>query len=58
MERFPVLSKQELDEKQRALWDELTLGPRGFYTGGEEAKRLPCLHSLRVGKGEQQTCAA
>ncbi len=45
MERFPVLSKQELDEKQRALWDELTLGPRGFYTGGEEAKRLPDLYN-------------
>ena len=45
MERFPVLSKQDLDEKQRALWDELTLGPRGFYTGGEEAKRLPDLYN-------------
>jgi 4-carboxymuconolactone decarboxylase len=45
MERYPVLSKQDLDEKQRALWDELTLGPRGFYTGGAEAKRLPDLYN-------------
>ncbi len=45
MERFPVLSRDELDEDQRALWDELTLGPRGFYTGGAEAKRLPDLYN-------------
>lgn len=45
MERFPVLSKQDLDEQQLAFWDELTLGPRGFYTGGEEAKRLPDLYN-------------
>lgn len=45
MERYPVLAKQDLDEKQRALWDELTLGPRGFYTGGAEAKRLPDLYN-------------
>ena len=45
MERFPVLGKDQLDEKQRALWDELTLGPRGFYTGGAEAKRLPDLYN-------------
>ena len=45
MERFPVLSKDQLDEKQRALWDELTLGPRGFYTGGAEAERLPDLYN-------------
>ncbi|MEO6715627.1 MAG: carboxymuconolactone decarboxylase family protein [Novosphingobium sp.] len=45
MEPFPVLSKDQLDEKQRALWDELTLGPRGFYTGGAEAKRLPDLYN-------------
>ena len=45
MERYPVLSKHELDEQQRALWDELTLGPRGFYTGGAEAKRLPDLYN-------------
>ncbi|MDR2856578.1 MAG: hypothetical protein LBV50_01875 [Novosphingobium sp.] len=37
MERFPILKKSDLDEAQRALWDELTLGPRGFYTGGPEA---------------------
>jgi 4-carboxymuconolactone decarboxylase len=45
MERFPVLKKEELDEQQRALWDELTLGPRGFYTGGPEAERLPDLYN-------------
>lgn len=45
MERFPVLSKADLDERQRALWDELTLGPRGFYTGGAEAERLPDLYN-------------
>ncbi|MGE3692523.1 MAG: carboxymuconolactone decarboxylase family protein [Novosphingobium sp.] len=45
MERFPVLAKADLDEKQLALWDELTLGPRGFYTGGAEAKRLPDLYN-------------
>jgi len=45
MERFPVMGKDQLDEDQRALWDELTLGPRGFYTGGAEAKRLPDLYN-------------
>jgi 4-carboxymuconolactone decarboxylase len=45
MERFPVLKKQELDAAQRALWDELTLGPRGFYTGGADAERLPDLYN-------------
>ena len=45
MERFPVLTKADLDETQRQLWDELTLGPRGFYTGGAEAKRLPDLYN-------------
>ena len=45
MEPFPVLSKDALDPAQRALWDELTLGPRGFYTGGAAAKRLPDLYN-------------
>jgi len=45
MERFPVMGKDELDADQRDLWDELTLGPRGFYTGGPEAKRLPDLYN-------------
>lgn len=45
MERFPVLRKTDLDETQRALWDELTLGPRGFYTGGADAERLPDLYN-------------
>ena len=45
MERFPILDKGELDAEQRKLWDELTLGPRGFYTGGPEAERLPDLYN-------------
>ena len=45
MERFPVLKKDELDTGQRKLWDELTLGPRGFYTGGAETERLPDLYN-------------
>jgi 4-carboxymuconolactone decarboxylase len=45
MERFPVLKKADLDVEQRKLWDELTLGPRGFYTGGEQAERLPDLYN-------------
>lgn len=45
MDKFPVLKKDELDPPQRALWDELTLGPRGFYTGGPDAGRLPDLYN-------------
>jgi 4-carboxymuconolactone decarboxylase len=45
MEPFPILNKADLDPEQRALWDELTLGPRGFYTGGAEAVRLPDLYN-------------
>ena len=45
MTKFPILSKTDLDNEQRVLWDELTLGPRGFYTGGAEAKRLPDLYN-------------
>jgi hypothetical protein len=44
MMQFPVLGKNELDDKQRKLWDELTLGPRGFYTGRSAlAERLSVL---------------
>lgn len=45
MTRFPVCNKEGLDEGQRALWDELTLGPRGFYTGGPDTQRLPDLYN-------------
>lgn len=45
MEGYPVLGKEGLDAQQRAFWDELTLGPRGFYTGGAEAERLPDLYN-------------
>lgn len=40
-----MLGKAQLDTEQRAFWDELTLGPRGFYTGGAEAPRLPDLYN-------------
>ena len=42
---FPVLKKEELDSAQRAFWDELTLGPRGFSTGGAESTQLPELYN-------------
>lgn len=45
MTEFPVLNRSALDAAQRALWDELTLGPRGFYTGGADAQRLPDLYN-------------
>ena len=45
MTNFPVLSKANLDTEQRRLWDTLTLGSRGFYTGGADAKRLPDLYN-------------
>lgn len=45
MKEFPVLGRQDLDPGQQALWDELTLGPRGFYTGGPAAARLPDLYN-------------
>lgn len=43
--KFPILTKTDLDPAQRRFWDELTLGTRGFYTGGPEAKRLPDLYN-------------
>jgi 4-carboxymuconolactone decarboxylase len=45
MNEFPVLKKSDLDASQAALWDELTLGTRGFYTGGSAAQRLPDLYN-------------
>jgi 4-carboxymuconolactone decarboxylase len=45
MHEFPILGRQGLDDQQRRLWDELTLGPRGFYTGGPDAERLPDLYN-------------
>lgn len=42
---FPVLGKDGLDHVQQAFWDELTLGSRGFFTGGADAKRLPDLYN-------------
>jgi 4-carboxymuconolactone decarboxylase len=45
MEGFPQVTKDRLDAEQREYWNELTLGPRGFYTGGAEATRLPDLYN-------------
>lgn len=45
MDGFPQVTKDKLDPQQRELWDELTLGPRGFYTGGPDAQRLPDLYN-------------
>lgn len=45
VQKFPVFGKEGLDARQQELWDELTLGPRGFYTGGAEAERLPELYN-------------
>jgi 4-carboxymuconolactone decarboxylase len=45
MLEFPVLKKVDLDERQLSLWNELTLGPRGFYCGGAEAMRVPDLYN-------------
>jgi 4-carboxymuconolactone decarboxylase len=45
MGEFPVLTRSDLDEQQKWLWDELTLGPRGFYTGGADARRVPDLYN-------------
>lgn len=45
MDGFPPVTKDTLDPQQRELWDELTLGPRGFYTGGPDTQRLPDLYN-------------
>lgn len=45
MAGFPQVTKEKLDPQQRELWDELTLGPRGFYTGGPDAQRMPDLYN-------------
>jgi 4-carboxymuconolactone decarboxylase len=45
MTDFPILKRDDLDEKQRALWDRITLGPRGFYCGGPKSKRVPDLYN-------------
>ena len=42
---FPKLSKGELNAGQIELWNELTIGPRGFYTGGPDSKALPELYN-------------
>lgn len=45
MTTFPTLGKDDLDAEQRAFWDEVTLGPRGFLAGGPDAKKLPDLYN-------------
>jgi hypothetical protein len=46
MTQFPILNRTLLeDDDQRAFWDEITLGPRGFYVGGPDSKRLPDLYN-------------
>ena len=45
MDEFPVLNTTDLDPAQKDLWDELTIGPRGFYVGGPDARRLPDLYN-------------
>jgi alkylhydroperoxidase family enzyme len=45
MTDFPIFEKDELNSEQRGLWNKLTLGPRGLYTGGPDAKRLPDLYN-------------
>jgi 4-carboxymuconolactone decarboxylase len=42
---FPILTKDALNAEQRSFWDELTLGARGFTTGGPETKKLPDLYN-------------
>lgn len=43
--KFPYLAKADLDQEQRQFWEMLTLGERGFYTGGADAVRLPDLYN-------------
>jgi 4-carboxymuconolactone decarboxylase len=45
MEGFPKLTRGQLDPAQQGFWDELTLGPRSFYTGGAQATHLPDLYN-------------
>ncbi len=46
MTTFPVLDRDLLqNDDQRALWDEITKGARGFYCGGPESKRIPDLYN-------------
>lgn len=45
MTNFPIIVPEGLDPARRRLWEELTLGPRGFYTGGPKTRRLPDLYN-------------
>ena len=46
MTNFPVLNRGILkNDDQREFWDEITKGPRGFYSGGPESERLPDLYN-------------
>src|ERR1700740_1896778 len=46
MTTFPILNRDLLEtDDQRSFWDEITKGPRGFYCGGPDSKRLPDLYN-------------
>ncbi len=45
MTDFPILNRTLLDEEQIGLWDRITQGPRGFYCGGPDSKRIPDLYN-------------
>lgn len=45
MHDFPVYGKDDLSPAQQDLWQEITLGPKGFATGGPSAKHLPGLYN-------------
>ncbi|MCJ2181045.1 carboxymuconolactone decarboxylase family protein [Novosphingobium album (ex Hu et al. 2023)] len=45
MDGFPHVTRDQLDPQQLEYWNELTTGPRGFYTGGPDTQRLPDLYN-------------
>lgn len=45
MDKFPVFGKEGLSAAQQVFWDEITKGPKGFATGGPQAKHLPGLYN-------------
>jgi 4-carboxymuconolactone decarboxylase len=45
MTDFPILTREELNPDQRHWWNEITRGPRGFYCGGPDSKRVPDLYN-------------
>lgn len=46
MTTFPILTRDTVGtDDQREFWDEITQGPRGFYCGGPDTRRLPDLYN-------------